>query len=208
MQITPDNLPRAINELINIEPAFAEVIERYGMPPQWGRAEGFPTLIQIILEQQVSLASGKAAFGRLAKSSGEVTPERFLEFTDEELKAIGFSRQKTYYGRNVSNAILDGALLLEGFAALDDQTVRTSLTSIKGIGIWTANIYLLMAMQRADVWPNGDIALAAAFQQLTGLDSRPTNEAMELISSDWAPWRSIAARLLWHFYLSNKGRQA
>lgn len=207
MRSTPDNQSQSISELVAIEPAFAEVIELYGMPPQWGREEGFPTLIRIILEQQVSLASGKAAFDRLATASGEVVPERFLQFTNEELKAIGFSRQKSNYGRYVSNAILAGDLLLEGFAALDDEAVRTELTSIKGIGIWTANIYLLMAMQRADVWPKGDIALAAAFQQLTGLDSRPSNETMEKISVAWSPWRSVAARLLWHFYRSWKGRE-
>lgn len=205
MRITPDNQPQAISELIAIEPAFAKVIERYGAPPYWGRAEGFPTLIRIILEQQVSLASGKAAFDRLAAASGEVTPERLLQFTDEELKNIGFSRQKANYGRNVANAILAGELQLEEFMALDDDTVRAALTSIKGVGVWTANIYLLMAMQRADVWPKGDIALAAAYQQLTDLDERPSNEAMVQICTAWAPWRSVAARLLWHFYRSDKG---
>ncbi len=204
MHITEENQTIAINKLIEIEPLFAQVITLHGPPPLWKRDEGFPTLIRIILEQQVSLASAKAAFDRLVLASGTLTPSRFLEFSDHELKLIGFSRQKTVYGRNLSKALVYESLDLDHLTTLTDDEVRHILTAIKGIGIWTANIYLLMAMQRVDIWPRGDIALAAAYKQLKKLDSRPSSNEMEIISNAWSPYRSVAARLLWHKYLSQR----
>lgn len=203
--MTPDSshLHQAVVTLCAVEPAFGRVIERYGPPPAWGRPQGFATLMRIILEQQVSLASGKAAFDRL-NAAGPVIPSQFLRYSDEALKAIGFSRQKMAYGRSLSEAILDRKLDLQALNRLPDDDVRAELTQIKGIGIWTANIYLLMGMQRPDVWPTGDIALAAAYQELTDRCSRPNADALERISRQWSPWRSTAARLLWHFYLSCK----
>lgn len=197
---------QAVADLIAVEPAFSIVINTFGNPPPWRRKEGYPTLIRIILEQQVSLASAKAAFDRLVDASGELTPARFLQFDDDELKIIGFSRQKTSYGRYLSEAVLSGVLDLETLHTLTDTEIRAHLTAIKGIGVWTANIYLLMAMQRPDIWPRGDIALAAAFQQLKGLSARPASDEMEQISISWRPWRSVAARLLWHYYLSSRGK--
>lgn len=202
MRITEENQHLPLSELTEIEPAFSEIIDNHGPPPLWKRDEGFGTLVRIILEQQVSLASAKAAFDRLIEASNPLTPVRFLQFSDEELKAIGFSRQKTNYGRNLSTALYEGTLNLDSLGGLSDDDIREELTAIKGIGIWTANVYLLMAMQRPDVWPRGDIALAAAFQQLKKLDKRPGNDEMVQISSKWTPYRSVAARLLWHFYLS------
>lgn len=199
-----DSQSQAIVELVAIEPVFSNVIEAFGPPPLWQREEGFPTLIRIILEQQVSLVSAKAAYDRLIDAAEELTPDRFLLFDDAELKAIGFSRQKSTYGRHLSTAILSGQLDLQKLPPQGDTNVRSALTAIKGIGIWTANIYLLMAMQRPDVWPRGDIALAAAYQQLKKLKTRPGNDDMEQISSAWRPWRSVAARLLWHHYLSSR----
>ena len=196
---------QAIDQLIKAEPVFGKIVDLYGSPPLWQRPEGFPSLIRIILEQQVSLASAKAAFDKLLAASGELTPPRFLEFSNEELNTIGFSRQKTSYGRYLAQAINDNDLDLEGLTRLDDDQVRGELTKIKGIGIWTANIYLLMAMQRPDVWPKGDIALATAYQHLTAIDGRPGNDEMEKFSEPWKPYRSVAATLLWHYYLSSRG---
>lgn len=193
---------QAIDQLIAREPAFSQVIDLFGPPPLWGREPGFATLIRIILEQQVSLASAKAAFDRLAEATGGITPERFLDFDDQQLKVIGFSHQKSAYGRNLASALLSGRLDLDQLPELDDNQVRASLTSIKGIGIWTANIYLLMVLQRPDIWPSGDIALAAAYSQLKKTAIRPSNAEMIHISENWRPWRSVAARLLWHYYLS------
>lgn len=197
-------LQRAVVELVDAAPIFKQVVTAYGNAPLWKREDGFPTLIQIILEQQVSLASAKAAFDKLVDTSGELTPERFVRFSDQELKGIGFSRQKMKYGRELSKAITSGSLDLATLQEYTDEEVRQKLTAVKGIGIWTANIYLLMAMGRPDVWPTGDIALAASYATLKELAERPNNEEMKEIAKEWQPYRSVAARLLWHNYLSAK----
>ena len=210
--MNPDYPPRldeevqkqAISELIGIEPVFSEVVENYGLPPFWQREENFGSLIQIILEQQVSLASARAAYDRLSTVLGQVTPDNVLKLSDNQLKEIGFSRQKSSYARNLASALLDGDLDLAHLKTLPDDQIRAALTAIKGIGIWTANIYLLMAMRRPDIWPRGDIALAASYQQLKQLAQRPDNDGMARISKAWSPHRSVAARLLWHNYLSRK----
>lgn len=168
----------------------------------WAREPGFPTLLYIILEQQVSLASARAAFDRLRAAVAPLTPQGFLELDDAALKVIGFSRQKAGYGRHLARAILEGRLDLAALSAREDALVRSELTRIKGIGPWTADIYLLMALRRPDVWPVDDLALAAAVQRVKGLDRRPTPEELEEVGSAWQPWRAVAARLLWHYYLS------
>lgn len=197
----------AIDELIGVEPVFSIVTDTYGPPPFWQREESFGSLVKIILEQQVSLASAQAAYDKLRATVTEVTPDTFLRLTDDQLRTIGFSRQKTSYGRNLALALSEGELELARLRTCSDNEVRSSLTAIKGIGIWTANIYLLMVMQRSDVWPRGDIALAASYQKLKQLSQRPGNGEMEQISRNWTPWRSVAARLLWHYYLSSKKKQ-
>ena len=194
----------AIEQLISVEPIFSVVVENYGAPPLWQREESFASLIKIILEQQVSLASAQAAFDKLVAALTQVTPANLLRLSDTQLKAIGFSRQKTSYARNLASALKKGELDLANLPACSDEEVRSSLTAIKGIGVWTANIYLLMVMQRPDIWPRGDIALAASYQKLKRLQQRPGNDEMEQISSGWTPWRSVSARLLWHYYLSSK----
>jgi DNA-3-methyladenine glycosylase II len=168
----------------------------------WGRRPGFATLIHIILEQQVSLASAQAAFDRLCREVTPLTPSGLLELDDATLKAIGFSRQKTRYARRLSQAIIDESVSLDELESLDDESVRSALLEIDGVGPWTADIYLLMAMLRPDVWPAGDLALAVALQKLKGLDSRPNVETMLELAEAWRPWRAVAARVLWHYYLS------
>lgn len=168
----------------------------------WARTPGFPTLVYIILEQQVSLASARAAFTKLELASDEITPETFLRFGDEELKAIGFSRQKAGYCRGLARAVLDGELDLPALEGLPDEQVRAALTAVKGIGPWTANIYLLMVLLRPDIWPAGDLALAVAYQKIKQLPARPGTQELEAIAERWRPWRAVAARLLWHEYLN------
>jgi DNA-3-methyladenine glycosylase II len=163
---------------------------------------GFPTLIHLILQQQVSLASARAAFDRLLAEVSPLTPERFLELKDGQIKSIGFSRQKTEYGRILARALVEGQLDLLTLETMEDGAVRAALVQLKGIGPWTADIYLLMALRRPDIWPNGDLALAIAVQRLKGLATRPTPEELEAIGEEWRPWRAVAARMLWHFYLS------
>lgn len=195
-------LAGAVADLAGRDPALARVVDQYGPPPLWAREPGFPTLLHIILEQQVSLASARAAFNRLLAAAGSLTPERFLAFGDAELKAIGFSRQKTAYGRLLSEAILRGELNLAAVAELDDLAALSTLTGIKGIGPWTAHIYLLMALGRPDVWPAGDRALAVAAQGALGLAAPPDAVQLTTLGEQWRPWRAVAARILWHFYLS------
>ena len=167
---------------------------------------GFATLLHIILEQQVSLASAQAAFDRLRAAADPLRPERFLELTDAELLAIGFSRQKARYGRALATALVDGSLDLDGLADLDDDAAHRALVAIPGIGPWTATIYLLMVLGRPDVWPVGDIALAQAVAESRGAARRPGPVEMAVLGEVWRPWRSVAARLFWHDYLSRRGR--
>jgi DNA-3-methyladenine glycosylase II len=199
-------LADAVEVLAARDPDLAGIVARYGLPPLWDREPGFPTLIHLILEQQVSLASARAAFDRLWAAADPLTPARFLELTDAELLAIGFSRQKARYGRALAAAVGSGALDLTGLAELDDEAVHRALQGIPGIGPWTSTIYLLMVLGRPDVWPVGDIALAAAVGEVTGLGRRPGALEMAELGEAWRPWRSVAARLLWHDYLGRRGR--
>lgn len=203
MRIDDSNLTEIVEQLCARDPHLARVHSLFGPPPLWAREPSFPTLVHIILEQQVSLASAKAAFDKLNQSI-KLTPQNFLKLDDATLKIIGFSRQKTRYVRLLSEAIVDG-FDLEALADLPDLEVKSRLMELKGIGHWTADIYLLMALGRADVWPVGDLALQIAAHRLMGLPERPTGEAFARLGEDWKPWRSVAARLLWHFYLSARG---
>lgn len=183
---------------------LGRVIAEHGAPPMWFREPGFPTLVQIILEQQVSLASARAAFERLMAIASPLTPRRFLELDDLALKAAGFSRQKTRYCRQLAEAIVGGRFDIERLANLDDLTARQALLELDGIGPWTADIYLLMALRRADVWPASDLALMTAVHSVKRLSSRPSPQEMEALSQDWRPWRAVAAHILWHDYLSTR----
>jgi len=195
---------RGLRFLCGSDPDLAQIVANLGPPPMREREPGFPTLIHIILEQQVSLASARAAYDRLLKAVSPLTPDQFLELDNATLKTIGFSRQKTAYGRNLAQMIVSGRLDLAGLDAMDDAAVRSELLKVKGIGPWTANIYLLVVLRRPDVWPREDLALAVAAQEIKQLGSRPTVDELDALSKAWKPWRAIAARLLWHYYLSNR----
>lgn len=187
---------------------LARLLAEFGTPPTWFREPGFPTLVHIILEQQVSLASAKAAFTRLQFLASPLTPERFLALDDAELKGAGFSRQKTLYGRHLAEAIAAGRLNLEALGRLEDAGVKAQLTRVKGIGSWTADIYLLMSLRRPDAWPAGDLALAVAVQEVKCLSSRPAPLELAALAEAWRPWRAVAARLLWNYYLKRRANVA
>jgi DNA-3-methyladenine glycosylase II len=193
-----------LRELAGRDPELARIHADFGTPPTWFREPGFPTLLHIILEQQVSLASARAAYERLSSLASPLTPARFLALKDTELKGAGFSRQKIIYGRHLAEAIASGRLNLEALAVADDAEVKASLTALKGIGSWTADIYLLMSLRRADAWPAGDLALAVALQEVKNLDTRPTPLELIELAEGWRPWRAVAARLLWHYYLQRR----
>jgi DNA-3-methyladenine glycosylase II len=198
------SLTTAAKALAGSDADLAVVFAAYGTPPMWHRRPGFATLLRIILEQQVSLASAKACFDKLTAHLGEVTPDGLLSITGPDLKIIGFSRQKAAYARHLSEAILEERVDLSKLHSLPDAEVKAELLKLKGVGEWTSDIYLLMAMLRPDVMPRGDIALHEAYRKLTSAEKRPGSNEFIAIAERWRPFRSVAARLLWHFYLSER----
>ena len=150
----------------------------------------------------MSLASAAAANDRLVASIGPPEPRAFLALDDDELFEIGFSRQKRAYARDLAARLLDGRLDLSALDDLPDSEARARLMEVKGIGRWTADVYLLMVLLRPDVWPEGDRALVVAARELRGMEEDPDAENLRGIAEAWRPWRSVGARLLWHFYLS------
>ncbi len=202
--ITEENLPDGLRFLAKTDATLSQILKDFGSPPVWEREQGFPTLLYIILEQLVSLASAKATFERLLVVLSPLTPERFLELDDATLRRAGFSRQKTAATRNLARAIIEGDLDLDALNSMSDEEARLELVKIKGIGPWTADIYLLMALLRPDVFPAGDRALVVAVQLINGLVQPPTTKELELMAANWRPWRAVAARILWHYYLNRR----
>jgi DNA-3-methyladenine glycosylase II len=200
--LTEADLPAAVAVLAARDPGLATIAARFGVPPLWAREPGFPTLVHLILEQQVSLASAKAAFDRLVVVTDPLTPASLLRLDDAELLTIGFSRQKARYSRALAESVTSGALDLDALPDLEDDEVDRRLTSVPGIGPWTATIYRLMVLLRPDAWPVGDIALAQAVTETRGFVGRPSQGELRAIAEDWKPWRAVAARMLWHHYLS------
>ncbi len=199
--LTDKSLKEGLSFLSRADADLARVLEKFGAPPLWEREQGFGTLVLIILEQQVSLASAKAAYDRLLTIASPLTPERFLEIDDVALKAAGFSRQKIAYSRGLAEAIVEKRLDLNALERIEDDAARAELMKLKGIGFWTADIYLLRALMRPDVWPAGDLALAIALQRLKRLPARPAFDELNDMSISWRPWRAVAARILWNYYL-------
>ncbi len=195
---------RGLSELTSRDRDLGRVYDRLGTPPMWDRKPGFPTLVHIILEQQVSLASAKACFDKLTAMVGELTPAGLLALDNDALRTAGFSRQKSEYSRILATALEGGALDLDRLVSASDDDARERLMELKGIGRWTADIYLLMALRRPDIWPVGDLALVVAAQRVKGLGDRPNSEEFQRLGDAWRPWRSVAARLLWHHYLSGE----
>ena len=201
-QLTEETLHTAVRLLAERDAHLAGVYAATGAPPLWARPPGFASLIYIILEQQVSLASARAAFTRLSAAISPVTPQGFLALDDIQLKRIGFSRQKTAYGRILARALLSGELDLDGLSDLPEEAVREKLMKIKGIGRWTSDIYLMEALLRPDIWPTGDLALAVAIQHVKELAVLPQPSEIEALGEAYRPWRAVAARMFWHYYLS------
>ena len=203
--LTVRTVRRAALELSATDPQLGASVERFGPPPLWSREPSYATLVHLILEQQVSLASAQAAFDRLrAALGGWIEPAGLLELSDAELRAVGFSRQKTGYARTLASAMLDG-FELDALAMMPDDEVRRALIAMPGIGSWTADIYLTMCLLRPDVWPHGDLALATSARDLLELDERPTFAELGAIAERWHPYRAVAARILWHDYLQRRG---
>jgi DNA-3-methyladenine glycosylase II len=199
--LTEETMARAVAELSRRDRDLARVVREFGAPEMWEREPGFASLVHIMLEQQVSLASALSAYRRLVASVPALTPENFLRLDDAALRAAYFSRQKTVYVRDLARRIVSGELDLEGLKAKPDEEARAELMKVKGIGPWTADVYLLRALMRPDAWPAGDLALIIAAERVKRLKERPTHERMEALGELWRPWRAVAARMLWQFYL-------
>jgi len=202
--LTRHTLAAGVRHLVRRDPDFAALYRRNGMPPLWARRPGFATLVHIVLEQQVSIAAARSLFRRVRAEIGGMTPERVLERGIPGLHRLGITRQKASYCHALAAAVQDGSLSLPRIARADDMTGRSALLQLRGIGPWSADIYYLMALRRPDVWPVGDLALALALRDVKRLRRVPDARRQLDMSADWAPWRSVAARLLWHYYLTTR----
>ena len=194
----------AAKKLSEIDNDLETIFKTDGVPPLCARRTGFATLIKIIIEQQVSLASAKAINDKLHKKIIPFTPSRFLEIGKTGLRKLGLTRQKSSYCINVANAVTDDKFSFSSLIKLGDNNAKNELVKLKGVGPWTADIYLLMAMRRADIWPKGDIALAKAMKKVKRLKVLPSYEKQLKIAELWGPYRSVAARMLWQHYIKNK----
>lgn len=192
----------AAKELARRDKDLAAILKTHGPPPMWARSRGFSTLVKIILEQQVSLASAASLFKRLRRSVVPFTPPRVIALGEMYLRAQGLTRQKAAYCVHLSQAIVDKRLDLQKLPRMSDADAREMLTGVKGLGLWSADVYLLMAMRRADIWPANDLALAVALSQLRNAKIRLTPIQIEQLAESWRPYRSVAARMLWQYYLA------
>jgi DNA-3-methyladenine glycosylase II len=200
-----ENFHSLCNKLTSKDKHLRSVVKQYGYPPAWTRTASFQTLIHIILEQQVSLASARAALNKLKEKLGTITAKKLLALSDEELRACYFSRQKTVYTRCLAQAIVSNQINLKKLSILEDAEVRKQLKTIKGIGDWTVDVYLLFALQRTDVFPLGDLAIISALKEVKQLPKETKQEELLKLSEPWQPYRSIAAMLLWHYYIQKRG---
>jgi len=196
--LNEETLTQGLDYLTTQDPDLAQVVEQLGPPALRHRPAGFPTLLQIILEQKVSLASAQATYKRLVEAIGPPHPTTFLTLDDSILRSIGFSRQKVRYCRGLAIALAEGQLDLTLLTHAEDETVRATLTALPGIGPWSAEIYLLLALRRPDAWPVSDLGVIVGAQRVKHLPTRPRRPALDAMAELWRPWRSLATFILWH----------
>lgn len=194
------NKKTALNELLKTDAVIPKIVKEYGVPSLWNRPEGFETLINIIVEQMLSVKAAASIFGRFKTLMKEVTPQNILEINDEDFRGIGLSYSKAKYCKNISRAVLEGELNLPELNKMNNETAIKTLTKIKGVGDWTANIYLMSCMRRADIWPYGDNALALAVQKFHNIKEYPTKKELIEIGNRYKPWRTMAAFIYWNTY--------
>lgn len=206
-RLTRATIAVGARQLARVDPGLAAIHRTLGDPPLWGRAPGFPTLVRIILEQQVSLDSARTLYARLSNRLGGIRPETVHAAGVDGLRAAGLTRQKAAYCHGLAARTLSGELDLTTLARRPDADARRQLRAVPGLGPWSVDIYFIMALRRPDVWPQGDLALAAALRDVRGLPDLPTRDEQHRIAEAWSPWRSVAARLLWARYLDDRGRR-
>ena len=198
--LSQETLPQGLAYLTAQDADLARVVEKLGAPALRQQPPGFSTLLQIILGQQVSRSSADAMYQRLCDAIGPPVPAAFLTLDDETLRSIGFSRQKSRYGRELATALFEGRLDLDRIGRSDDDVVRAALTALPGIGAWSAEIYLLFALRRADAWPASDLGVIVGAQKVKRLPSRPARQDLDAMAAAWRPWRGLATFILWHGY--------
>jgi DNA-3-methyladenine glycosylase II len=196
----------AVDLLVSEDTVFAAVIDEHGAPAFWSRPAGFGTLVWLIMEQQVSLESGAAMYRRLHGLLGTITPETVAASTESALRGIGVTRQKTAYLLELGRSVAGGDLDLDALAGMPFFEARDALLAVKGIGPWTADVYLLSALRFPDVFPLGDRALQVGTREVLGMSAVPDRDELELLSLPWRPIRAVAARIIWHAYLGSRGR--
>ena len=202
----PQSAREALDRLIATDPDLATIEPRAGPLPWRTRATGFPGLLQAITSQQISNQAAAAIWGRLRAVDGALEPAGLLALSDDTLRAAGLSRPKVAHARSLATAFLDGTLDTGRLAALPDEDAVAAIAAVRGMGRWTAEIYLLFALRRHDVFPAGDLALAAAAAHLKGLPARPGPVELRALAEPWHPARALAARLLWHYWRHVTGR--
>ncbi|HKJ54739.1 MAG TPA: hypothetical protein VJ978_02020 [Nitriliruptoraceae bacterium] len=196
-----------VTTLVAADPDLAAVVDAHGRPGFWSRPATFATLVLLILEQQVSLASGKAVFDRLRAEVGAVTPRTVAEFGQPGLRAVGTTRQKASYVADLANGILTGDVDWGAIVHGDRGECRRALVDVRGIGPWTADVWLLSCRRLPDEWPIGDRALQVGVAEVVGADEPLVGDDLVVVGRRWAPHRSSAARLVWHAYLADRGRE-
>jgi len=200
------SLHEACQSLAGAEPVFKLLLDEFGFPPLWAREEGFRSLVHIVLEQKISLASALVVFERVDNLCPDFNAEAFLRVPEQKLRDAGVSGSKIKYCRDIALAVVSGELALQEFSGYTDDAVRQALTSVRGIGPWTAGVYLMMALRRPDVWPSGDRALAVGVQEAFDHSELPGYSQLDAMAEAWAPYRASAARMIWHAYLKKRGR--
>lgn len=202
----PD-LPALCDELAARDRGLRHVVDEFGYPPFWSRPNTFESLVWFILEQQVSLASARAALEKLRDRVGLITPDNVLALSDEDLRAASFSRQKTAYVRSLAQHITDGDLDLTALENQPDDEVRDRLIRLKGVGNWTVDVYLIMVLHRRDLFPAGDLAAVNGLKELSGLPRATPIDQVTATAQHWSPHRTIGTMLVWHYYLSRRQPQ-
>ncbi len=196
------------DHLAKMDSDLGAILENHGYPPFWKRSPSFETLVHIILEQQVSLASALSAMNKLKEKTGEVTPRNLQAMTDAGLRSCFFSRQKIDYTRQLTSAVISGKLDIGELENMDNDAVRARLTAIKGIGNWSADVFLMMALHRSDIFPSGDLALLTSIRETRRLPPNTPASAMAQLADEWKPFRTIAAFILWNAYLCRRNRKS
>jgi DNA-3-methyladenine glycosylase II len=205
--LTEKSLANAAHMLARRDEHLAAILKQHGPPPLWRRPQGFSTLVKIILEQQVSLASAASIYNRLAAAIDPFGPLGFIEAGELYVRSLGVTRQKAAYLVRLAESIESQELRLRSVSRMTDGDAKVALMSIKGIGSWSADIYLLMAMRRADIWPTGDLALATSMMEVKQLGERPTELKLLELAEPWRPFRAVGARMLWQSYLARRNRK-